>query len=322
MTDWRPSSGPDAARSRAALLGRVRQFFSDRDVLPVCTPALAPYAASDPHTDSIAVRSVLSPGHFLNTSPEFCMKRLLAAGYPDIYSVCRVFRDGEIGRQHQPEFTMVEWYRLGFGLSSIVAETVQFLTLALDDPQLAITFEQLDYAEAFRQYANIDVFSTSTDELADRASADLDLRHALADDEDAWHALILNTVVTPQFAPEKLTVLRHYPASQAALARICPIDNRVADRFEVFCGATELANGYVELTDADEQLQRIHTDREQRQTAGRPAPAYDKNLIAALKAGLPECAGVAVGLERLQMVHDKTDDIGDVVTFAFEEHHD
>lgn len=321
MTDWRPSSGPDAARRRAALLERVRKFFSDRDVLAIDTPALAQYAVSDLHIESISVRSGFSGDHFLNTSPEFCMKRLLAAGYPDIYSICRVFRGGEAGKRHQPEFTMVEWYRLGFGLDSIVAETLQLLTQALDDPKLASTTEQLDYAEAFRQHANIDVFHASIDELADCADADIDLRATIADDKDAWHNLIFSAVVTPQFAPDKLTVVRHYPASQAALARICPIDNRVADRFEVFYGANELANGYVELTDADEQMQRINTDQEQRRLSGRRASPYDKNLIAALEAGLPECAGVAVGLERLQMVHEKTDDIGDVVTFTFEEHH-
>jgi len=322
MTDWRPSSGPDAARRRAALLERVRQFFADRGVLAIDTPALAQDAVSDPQIESISVRSGCSGEHFLNPSPEFCMKRLLAAGYPDIYAICRVFRGGEAGKRHQPEFTMVEWYRLGFGLDSIVAETVQLLTQALDDPKLATTAEQLDYAAAFRRHANIDVFNAGIDELAACAGADIDLRAAIANDQDAWHNLIFSAVVTPQFAPGKLTVVRHYPASQAALSRICPIDNRVADRFEIFYGANELANGYVELTDADEQMQRINTDQEKRRLSGRPVAAYDKHLIAALEAGLPECAGVAVGLERVQMAHDKTGDIGNVVTFTFEEHHD
>jgi lysyl-tRNA synthetase class 2 len=322
MTSWQPSSGADAARRRAAILERVRRFFDERDVLAVDTPALSRYAVSDAHIESFSIHSGIAPEIYLNTSPEFSMKRLIAAGYPDIYSICRVFRDGEVGQRHQPEFTMIEWYRLGIDLGSIIAETLQFIGQALADPALLSDVDQVDYAEAFRQHANIDVFSESIDDFADHVDADTDLRRAIGDNRDDWLDLILSTTVTSKFATDKLTVLRHYPASQAALARICPIDRRVADRFEVFYGSTELANGYVELTDAREQLQRIGSDQKRRQQSDQPVRPCDRLLIASLKAGLPECAGVAVGLERLQMVHDKTDDIGDVVTFVFEKHHD
>ena len=323
MTSWQPASGPDAARRRAAMLERIRQYFKESDVLAVDTPALSQFAASDVQIESFQIDShIASQQFFLNTSPEFNMKRLLAAGYPDIYSICRVFRDGEAGKRHQPEFTMIEWYRLGFDLDSIVADTTRLIANALAEPILHDTVDQYDFADVFQQHSNIDIFSATNDELADCGDADPDLRHALGDDRDALLDLILSTKVSRQFAPDRLTVLRHYPASQAALARLCPSDSRVADRFEVFLGPTELANGYVELTDAAEQQQRIDSDQAKRQQLKLPVRPCDRALLASLEAGLPQCAGVAVGLERLQMMHDRTDDIGDVVTFLFEKDHD
>ena len=318
MSEWRPSSDAAAAGRRADLLERARAYFKAQDVLSVDTPALSRYAGSDPNIDSLAARSLLSNNYFLHTSPEFCMKRLLAAGYPDIYSICRVYRDGESGKQHVPEFTMVEWYRLGFDLGSIIDDTTRFIATCLDDVALVDSIEVLDYGEAFRVYAGVDAFAAGIDDLAACARADERLRRELADDRDTWLDLILSTVVAPQFPDERLTVVKHYPASQAALARLCPDDDRVADRFEVFHGAMELANGYVELTDAREQRQRIDRDLEKRQQLGRDVYPWDRTLIAALEYGLPECAGVALGLERLQMVMDRTDDIRDVTTFAFE----
>jgi lysyl-tRNA synthetase class 2 len=300
------------------MLERARAYFKTQGVLAVDTPALSRYAGSDPNIDSLTARSLFGNDYFLHTSPEFCMKRLLAAGYPDIYSICRVYRDGESGKQHVPEFTMVEWYRLGFELSSIIADTTTFIATCLDAPALVESVAVLDYEEALQKHAGIDAFAAGIDELATCVSADERLRRELADDRDTWLDLIMSTVVAPRFPDKRLTVVQHYPASQAALARLCPDDDRVADRFEVFHGAMELANGYVELTDAAEQRQRIDRDLEKRQQRGRNVYPWDKTLIAALEYGLPDCAGVAIGFERLQMVFDKTDDIRDVMTFAFE----
>ncbi len=323
MTSWRPASGPDAARRRAAMLERIRQHFKESDVLAVDTPSLSQFAASDVQIESFQVDSrAASQQYFLNTSPEFNMKRLLAAGYPDIYSICRVFRDGEAGKQHQPEFTMVEWYRLGFDLDSIVADTTRLIASALAGPALHDAVDQYDYADVFQQHADIDIFTATIDELAGCGGADADLRRALGDDRDALLDLILSTKISRQFADDRLTVLRHYPASQAALARLCPSNERVADRFEVFLGSTELANGYVELTDAAEQRHRIDSDQAKRQRLKLPVRPHDRALLASLESGLPQCAGVAVGLERLQMMHDSTDDIGDVVAFLLEKDHD
>ncbi len=302
---------------------RIRDYLAAQHVLEVDTPALSYAAGSDPNIESLVVRSRLAPERrlYLHTSPEFCMKRLLAAGYPDIFSICRVFRDGELGRRHQPEFTMVEWYRLGFGLADISLDTCRLIAAALDRPELATVIDQFDYARAFQRYAGLDPLHASIDELANAVHADADLRSSLGGNRDAWLDLVLSTVVAPQFASGRLTVIRHYPASQAALARLCPSDHHVADRFEVFFGETELANGYVELTDADEQTRRIEDELAVRQKSGLPVNPTDSAFVAALRNGLPACAGVALGLERLQMIHDETDDIADVVTFVFGKEH-
>lgn len=322
MTRWRPAAGAAAARSRASMLRRIRDYFESADVLEVDTPALSPHAVSDTQIESFSIPvSAVSPAPlFLNTSPEFCMKRLLAAGYPDIFSICRVFRDGECGRRHQPEFTMIEWYRLGFKLRDIVADTVAVIRAALPAEKCVADPVTIDYRNSFLQTLDVDPLTADIDELARIANADTDLQWSIGAHRDDWLDLVFATRIAPTFAKDRLTVLQHYPASQAALARLCPDDPRVADRFEVFLGAVELANGYVELTDATEQSRRMQQDNTARRQRNREVRPHDTRLLAALEAGLPDCAGVAMGLERLQMIHDDTDDIGDVLTFSFEAH--
>ncbi len=315
MTAWRPSSQPDAARRRADLLERARTYFAEQDVLAVDTPALGQVAGSDPHIESLSVRSVSGTDFFLHTSPESCMKRLLAAGYPDIYSICRVYRDGETGRQHLTEFTMIEWYRLGFDLAAIISDATTCIATCLEMPELMDKVVTLEYRDAFMTYAGIEIASARSEELAKCVAADDDLRERIGDDRDTWLDLILGTIVAPRLPPKCLTVLQHYPASKAALARLCPDDNKVADRFEIFFGAMELANGYVELRDAEEQRHRFEQDQEVRRSAGQSVQALDFLLLQALESGLPDCAGVAIGVERLQMLHDRTENIRDVVTF-------
>ena len=319
MTHWRPASGPQTAASRAAMLRRIRTYFDKLEILEVDTPALSPCAVSDTQIESLEIprSTVSSRPLYLHTSPEFCMKRLLAAGYPDIFSICRVFRDGESGRQHQPEFTLIEWYRLNFSLQAIIDDTVAVIRAAL--AAAAPTALQLyDYRALFVDVLGVDPLEAPIEILADAAGADEALRAAIGDARDDWLDLLLATRIAPGFSTESLTVVRHYPASQAALARLCPGDSLVADRFEIFLGPVELANGYVELTDAREQQQRIEADNANRRLRQRRERPVDSALLAALEHGLPACAGVAMGLERLQMLHDKTDDIRDVITFAFE----
>lgn len=320
MSAWRPSAGPQAARTRATMLGRIRDYFAAANVLEVDTPALSPYAVSDTHIESLEIsRSLVSSRPlYLHTSPEFCMKRLLADGYPDIYTICRVFRDGESGSRHQPEFTMVEWYRLGFDLQDIIEDTLRLIRAALDGVSLSNGAQQYDYRELFQATIGLDPLLATVEELAAASDADDQLHAAIGDERDGWLDLLLATRIIPGFTQGQFTVLRHYPASQAALARLCPGNAHVADRFEVFIGPVELANGYVELTDADEQARRMGREIEERKRRTRPVAPLDETLLAALRSGLPPCAGVAVGFERLQMIHDKTDDISDVLTFGFE----
>lgn len=320
MSDWRPSSGPDAARRRAALTGRVRAYFEREGVLEVDTPALSRGAVSDTQIESFGIApSVVSPQPlYLRTSPEFAMKRLLAAGYPDIFSICRVFRDGEAGQRHQPEFTIIEWYRLGMELRDIIEDSVRVISAALGDGAPAAAPRVIDYRDALAETCGVDLFDADVAALASAADADEELQRALGDARDDWLDLLLATRIVPDFPGDRLTVLRHYPSSQAALARRCPDDVRVADRFEVFLGDVELANGYVELTDATEQAARIAADNAERERKDRPLRPVDQHFLEALGHGLPACAGVALGLERLQMVHDNADDIGDVITFSFD----
>ena len=303
------------------MLERARAFFRSRSVLGVDTPALSRYTTSDPNIDSLRVAGPGAAALYLQTSPESFMKRLLADGYPDIYAICRVFREGESGRMHQPEFTMVEWYRHGLGLREMIDETTAFIADVLEQPELAEA-GQLEYETAFRRFAGIDPFTAALDELADAADADAGLRESLGEDRDAWLDLLLSMRVAPNFAAEQLTVLRHFPVSQAALARACPANERVADRFEVFFGELELANGFVELRDPHLQRQRMSADLAMRRaTERRPVP-LDEPLLAALESGLPECAGVAVGFERLLMLAIGAADIRDVLTFAFDDQSD
>lgn len=320
MTRWRPAAGIAAARSRALILQRIRRHFEAAGLLEVETPALSPYAVTDTQIESFEIpRSQVSPRTlYLNSSPEFCMKRLLAAGYPDVFSICRVFRDGESGGQHQPEFTMVEWYRRNVGLHEIIDDTLGVIGTALANDGCAHEAAFFEYRECFLQTVNVDPLTASVDELAHATNADSDLRHSIGDHRDDWLDLILATRIAPTFDRERLTVLRHYPATQAALARLCPDNPSVADRFEIFFGAVELANGYVELTDATEQSRRMHDDNVERRRRKRAIRPHDVALLAALDAGLPDCAGVAMGLERLQMILDKTEDIRDVISFSFE----
>lgn len=315
--DWTPRAGVDIARLRAAMLAAAREFFALREILEVDVPHLSSAAVSDPNIDSIEVRPALAAGtpHYLHTSPEFAMKRLLAADFPDIYFLGRVFRDGEAGRRHQPEFTMIEWYRQGFTLDAMIAETVALLAslLELDGTDI----RRVTYREAFLDAIGADPLTAPVEALAAAAAVDDALAATLADDRNGWLDLLLATRVAGSFATDSLTVLTHYPASQAALARLTPGDADVADRFEVFLGATELANGYVELSDPVEQARRFAADAASRSAAGKPVHAGDPLLLAALDAGLPDCAGVAVGFDRLVMQKAGLSDLRDACHFPW-----
>ncbi|NIV16808.1 MAG: EF-P lysine aminoacylase GenX, partial [Woeseiaceae bacterium] len=263
-SSWRPRAGLPVARSRAAMLKRARKFFEVRNVLEVDTPILTRFPVTDPHIASLSASSSLQPELFLHTSPEYRMKQLLAAGFGDIYQIGKVFRDGERGASHLPEFTLVEWYRLDFGLKQIMRDTIEFLAATLDRPQLEATAAFKSYDNAFRETVELDPREADASQLARCVDAGADLQRAIGDDRDAWLDLVLAERIVSDFATDRFTVIFHYPKSQAALARTCPDDTNCADRFEVFYGNLELANGFVELTDADEQLARFERDQQTR----------------------------------------------------------
>ncbi|MGI9202443.1 MAG: EF-P lysine aminoacylase EpmA [Woeseiaceae bacterium] len=312
---WRPNSSPAVATVRAAMLRRARQFFAERKVLEVETPALAAQATMDPNIASIRA-TVSDQPVYLGTSPEYHMKRLLAAGYPDIYQVARVFRDRESGRFHLPEFTMAEWYRLGFGLEEMIRESVDFVADMLADRVDAKLAVSVRYTTAFEDALGIDPLSASIGSIAAKLDTDDNLVDVLGNDRDAWLDLAMATGVAPTFDEKRLTVVHHYPASQAALARRCPDNPAFADRFEIYFGRLELANGFVELTDAGEQKERFQNDQIIRREKNLAMYDIDENFIAALDYGIPPCAGVAIGLDRLLMIACNTDDIHDVTAFT------
>jgi lysyl-tRNA synthetase class 2 len=289
----------EALRTRARMLARIRAFFAARGVLEVETPALSAAGVSDLALDGVTAtaRSLGPTPLYLHTSPEYAMKRLLADGSGDIYQICRVFRDDELGRWHQPEFTLLEWYRTGFDDARLMDEVEALLRDALADGGTAWRSERITYWDALERGLGVDAGASTESVAASLAERGVDVPQGLA--RDATLDLAFASVVVPSFAADALTFVCDYPASQAALARLKTGNPIVAARFEVFGRGIELANGFHELTDAAEQRRRFEKEIEARRRAGRHVPPIDEAFLAALARGLPDCAGVAVGIDRL-----------------------
>ncbi len=315
--DWRPSAAREQLVARARLLARVREFFADRGVLEVDTPLIVNAPVSDVHLHSARVElSAELPGTqparlFLHTSPEYAMKRLLAAGSGDIYQVCHVARALESGRVHNPEFTLLEWYRVGFSLGQLMDEVE---LLARELLGTAASAERLSYREAFRRELALDPFEATTAQLA-QAAAPLALSAGAPLARDGYLELLMGALIGPRLGRDRLTFIYGYPASQAALARLDPEDARAAQRFELYARGIELANGFQELAAAAEQRARFAADNAARRRAGLPVYDLDERLLAALAHGLPDCAGVALGLDRLLMLATGADHIEQVLAF-------
>jgi lysyl-tRNA synthetase class 2 len=294
-------------------------------VLEVETPVLSRAGATDPNLDSFVTR-YCGPGAadgaplFLHTSPEFPMKRLLAAGSGPIYQVCRVFRNGESGRRHNPEFTLLEWYRPGFDHHRLMDEVETLLRTLLRDRVAPGAALRLSYAEAFQAHAGVDPHRATVAELARAAAVQgTPAPDAMpAHDRDPWLDLLLTQRVEPALAAHGLCFLYDYPASQAALARIRPGTPPVAERFEVYLHGTELANGFHELIDAREQEERFAGERQRRRDRGQDDVPADQHLLTALAKGLPPVAGVALGLDRLLMVLIGAGCIEEVIAFPID----
>jgi lysyl-tRNA synthetase class 2 len=308
-------------RQRAAMLGAVRAFFAARGVLEVETPALSSAGVTDPAIESIGARARslgLKP-LYLQTSPEFAMKRLLAAGSGDIYQLCRVFRDDELGRWHQPEFTLLEWYRVGFDeqrLMTEVAELIETALAAAAPPGAASAprrVVRVAYAEAFEAALGAMPEAPASELVGRLTQRGVDVPAGLT--HDALLDLAFGTVVAASFDAGAVTLVYDYPASQAALARVKHTTPPVAARFEAFSGGIELANGFHELADAVEQRRRFVSDTEKRRAAGRSAPPLDEELLRALPS-LPDCAGVALGFDRLVALATHQDNLASVLSFA------
>ena len=320
--DWRPGTDLETLRLRARLLADIRAFFTERGVLEVETPVIGRSAATDPHLQSLCLAGHgPDDGGYLQTSPEFFMKRLLAAGSGPIYQIARAFRAGESGALHNPEFTMLEWYRPGMGYRELMDEVATLVAgcLECDAP-----FPEVRYREVFRAETGLDPVAAPLSRLTDELA-----RHGLDGvidltglPEDDARPLVLDLFfshrIQPRLGSDAPLFVHDFPACQAALARVRSDDDGrpVAERFELFHHGIELANGYQELTDAREQRRRFAADLETRRRLGLPAVAWDERLCAALESGMPEGSGVAVGFDRLLLCRLDANELDEVIPFA------
>lgn len=314
---WEPAASLGVIRQRARLLEAIRRFFAERGVMEVETPVLSQAAATDAGIESFVVASE-GEARYLHTSPEFPMKRLLAAGSGDIYQMCRVFRRDEVGRYHNPEFSLLEWYRIGWDtwrLAEEVVALIGFTSQAIDGPS-TVGVRTASYSEAFIGALGVDPHRATVGELVTLAR-DSGFGMVGELDRDGWLDLLFSECVAARFPASQLTVISDFPASQAALARVRPGTPPVAERFEVFLGPVELANGFHELADAEEQAMRFQADRRRRQIGGQVIPPSDECLVAALREGLPDCSGVALGIDRLMMWLNGRERIDEVLTFPW-----
>jgi len=304
------------------MLKNIRAFFDVRAVIEVETPLLSHYSTTDPHLESLSSR-FREQDCYLNTSPEYAMKRLLADNPQAIYQICKAFRDDELGPNHNPEFTLLEWYQPGYDMLQLMDELVELIETIFKNSSIRPRFERLSYLQAFEKVTGLDPHQTTSNECYQFAvSNNVEIPQGLtaADDVNDWLDWLLTQRVLPAFNKEGFTFLYDYPASQCALAKIANNAEQVAvaKRFELFFGEIELANGFFELTDADEQLRRFQQENKVRRQKGLEPAHIDENFIAALRSGLPECAGVAVGLDRLLMAKTACVQIDQVLAFPWE----
>lgn len=320
--NFRPTASWDHLRLRAKLLSRVRGFFDKRDFLEVETPILSADTVVDQHLDPLRVTLYPDPRTpdvgrqmWLQTSPEFCMKRLMAAGGKAIYQVTRAFRAGERGKLHNPEFTMVEWYRRGDSMHVGMDLLDELCDNLLDTG----TAQRISYRDAFHHHTQLDPTGCSVAQMQSiAAEKNITVPSTIMNDRDQWLNLLLSELVEPKLGLQGATILYDYPASQAALARVRNDTIPVAERFELYVRGIELANGYHELIDADQLKFRNRQINAKRVADGKTALPQESRLITAMQSGLPPCCGVALGFDRLVMLAADADNIDDVMTFPIE----
>jgi lysyl-tRNA synthetase class 2 len=303
-------------QDRAHMFAKARAFFAERSVCEVDCPILSASAPVDAHIDLIAAQPQ-GETRYLHSSPEYGMKRLLSEGFGDIYQISHVFRNEESSVKHNPEFTMAEWYRLGISFAGMMEETVDFIRLFLGE----LPYEIISYREAFQKFVGIDYLHASIDDLVlqlQKRGVEI-YSGAIQEGKDAILNIALGVLVEPHLGQNKLSVLAYYPSSQAALAQTYwRDDEKASERFEIYHQGIELANGYHELSDAKEQRFRFEESNEERVRLGKTPLPIDENFLNALKKGLPDCCGVAVGFDRLMMLRNKVKQISDVISFGWD----
>jgi lysyl-tRNA synthetase class 2 len=311
----------ESAICRAKTIRLIRDFFMKKNVLEVETPLLTHGSPTDCHIDPFTTvfhpngwrRSSGSEPAYLHTSPEFAMKRLLAQGFGDIFQICKVFRNGETGQVHNPEFTMLEWYRVGYGMDDLIDEVSELIQTVLGKKQVV----RIRYCELFAQTAGLDPLRVTTDEITGLCRSRGKNPAPFTTVIDGLQ-FVMSELIEPGFDHDRITIISHYPANQAVFAALYSQDPRVALRFETYCGGMECANGFEELGDLQENEQRMAEENEKRRSIGKPGLPLDLHFIAALKKGLPRCSGVALGLDRLVMIALGKRSIHEVIAFPWE----
>jgi len=317
-TNWQPTAEVALLRKRAEMMAKIREFFAERGVLEVETPLLSHATVPDPYILSIAAtvhdpRSSTEKICYLQTSPEYAMKRLLAAGSGCIYQICKAFRQDELGRIHNPEFTMLEWYRLGFDHHALMDEVDEFLQAVAG----TAAAERCSYQELFEKWLNINPHEAdlSTLENCARQQSGIDLVGEL--DRDGWLNILMSHCIEPKIGQDRPIFVYDFPASQAALSRVRQENPPVASRVEVYFKGIELANGFHELQSEKEQRSRFLDDLAMREKNNIPPVPIDERLLGALSHGLPECSGIALGIDRLIMLATDSPKLEKVMSFDF-----
>ncbi|WP_426369618.1 elongation factor P--(R)-beta-lysine ligase [Pseudocolwellia sp. HL-MZ7] len=321
---WKTTLSWEDAKKKAYILNQIRQFFYDLDVIEVETPLLGRSTVTDVHLEAFNTHFNYLPDSsinnadtlYLQTSPEFCMKRLLASGYQSIYQISKAFRHEAKGHIHNPEFTILEWYRIGFQQDDLILEVSDLIQAILKcDMPKVITYQNL-----FLEHLNIDALDTSVEELKDVISNHNKMSDWLKDESsiDTLLQFILSELIEPNVGIDTPIFIRDFPINQASLAKMNMSDERVADRFECYFKGIELVNGFCELTDAIVQVERFNKDNLERKQLGLEEKVIDRRFIQALESGLPSCSGVALGIDRLLMLALNKQDIEEVITFTID----
>jgi lysyl-tRNA synthetase class 2 len=323
---WKPSASIQNLVKRAEIIAQIRAYFAAQQVLEVETPALAPSTVTDVHLEALSTihtnpLSVEKTHLFLQTSPEYYMKRMLCAGFPSIYQISKCYRDDEVGRFHNPEFTLLEWYRLGFTMDDLIDDVDNILQLVLGTP----ICEKISYSELFLRHLGLDLKVASDLQIVNVCKTlgyenliPKGFKNSLTvADRDTLLQLLFCEKIERQIGSDRPVAVTHFPASQASLAKIDKTAPWLSLRFEFYYQGIELANGFEELSNAEDQTSRFEKDNEIRKTTGLEVKPVDQKFLKALDAGLPDCSGVALGLDRLLMLALGAKHINEVLSFDF-----